>query len=53
MPLSNTNKVIILTLIVAIAETITAQANSESEMLESEAILLDNTHEIIRVPKIL
>ena len=53
MPLSNTNKVIILTLIVAIAETITAQANSESEMLESEAILLDNTHEIIRAPKIL
>jgi hypothetical protein len=53
MPLSNANKAIILTLVVAITETITAQANSESEMLETEAILLNFRERIIRAPKTL
>ncbi|CAG8576222.1 4179_t:CDS:2 [Paraglomus occultum] len=53
MPLSNVNKAIIVTLIATIAETIATQANFESEMLESEAILLNLRNEIIRAPKTL
>jgi len=53
MPLSNVNKAIIVTLIATIAETIATQANFESEMLESEAILLNFGNEIIRAPKTL
>ena len=52
MPLSNVNNAFIVTLIV-IAETIAAQANLESGMLESEAILLNFSNEIIRAPKTL